>query len=250
MLNPDAELNRLRWSLSNKDWLPNEVDEIVDQASTDVNNAILDVVSNAVAEATDYAIEIGADDFVEDIDVVDVGGGFQIVTKSGKTDYTKPARQMLPDLLKNAKVAEDGSRYKVIPVGARNKSVTPQKDIFSAMRATMEAQREARANLLQNNLDQRSARAQAMAKEFRNIVDQRLQMLHQRRSQRTDTGTHNTGKVDFATASSKQDPTTQWVIPEEKMDMTGYIMDMNKRIEESIYESVSFIIQSYEQEFA
>ena len=57
-------------------------------------------------------------------------------------------------------------------------------------------------------------------------------------------------KPEFRTASEKQDPDTTWVIPAKEMDMTGYLMDMNKRIQENIYQSVAFIVESYEKEFA
>ena len=67
MVNPDAELHRLRYTLSNSGWSIGEIDQIVDEASRDVNELILDIVSNAVAQATDYAQDIGAEEFMCDL---------------------------------------------------------------------------------------------------------------------------------------------------------------------------------------
>lgn len=246
MINADAELNRLRSQLNNSNWLPQEIDEIVDEASSDINEAILDIVSSAVADITDYAIELGAEEFLEDLDVVDVGGGFMITTRSGKTDYSFPERQMLPDLLKNAEISKEGKRYKVIPIGTSNRS--PGRDIFSSMQQVQAAQQEARARIIQNNLDKRSQRAQAMASHFRSIISDKLQQLHQQRQLRREK-TANVNPVKFVTASEKQDPTTNWVLPAKELDITGALMDMNKRIEEQVYEAVTSIISVYEAEF-
>ena len=179
------------------------------------------------------------------MDVIEVGGGFMISTVSGKTDYSVPERKMLNDLLKNAKVSEEGHRYKVIPIGG-TETVQQPRDIFSVLRNRDSMLQEARATLNKEALGNRSNRAQTMANHFRNIVSSKL-------SERITTKAKTTEikvKPDFRTASDKQDENTQWVIPAKEMDMTGYLMDMNKRIQESIYTSVTFIIESYEKEFA
>jgi len=250
-MNPDAELQKLRWSLSNGGWLPNELDEIIDIASRDINESILNIVSNAIAEITDYAIDIGAEEFIGDVDVQEIGGGFIITTRSGTMDYSTPERHMLPDLVRNGKVSEEGYKYQVIPIGAKKK-VKPIRNIFNTMRDQVADQQEARASLLQNSMDNRSARAQHMASQFKSIITDRLQQLHaQRASAAAAEGNYNTGgAVKFATASEKQDAATQWVLPAKEMDMTGYIMDTNKRIEEAIRVSVDYIVSSYEREFA
>ena len=245
MINPDAEISRLRSYLDQRDWMPAEIDDILDLASNDINEIILDIVSNAVAEATDYALDLGAEEFIEDMDVIEVGGGFMISTLSGKTDFSIPERKMLNDLLKNAKVSKDGNRYKVIPVGGTESSQQP-RDIFTVMRNRDSMLQEARATLNNESLDRRSARAQTMASHFRNIISSKLKERVIPRDRQVETRV----KPNFRTASDKQDENTQWVIPAKEMDMTGYLMDMNKRIQESIYSSVMFIVESYEKEFA
>jgi hypothetical protein len=246
MINPDAEVNRLRSYLSQRSWMPSEIDEICDLASNDINEIILDIVSNAVAEATDYAIELGAEDFVEDLDVLEIGGGFMIGTRSGKTDYSTPEIKMLPDLVKNGDISEDGNRYKVIPIGKESTARQP-RDIFSVLRSRDSMLQEARRNLNQQALDKRSARAQQMAGHWRDIVARKMQ---ERVAVVKPKETTTIKKPEFKTASEKQDPETQWVIPAKEMDMTGFLMDINKRIQDSIYSSVMYIVDSYEKEFA
>ena len=245
MINPDAEINKLRSYLSQRDWMPSEVEDILDLASNDVNEIILDIVSNAIAEATDHAVELGAEEFIEAMDVIEVGGGFMISTVSGKTDYSVPERKMLNDLLKNAKVSEEGHRYKVIPIGGEETTQQP-RDIFSVIRQRDAALQEARRTLNSQALDKRSARAQTMAAHFRNIMVSGLSERLTTKPREIKTRT----KPEFRTASDKQDENTQWVIPAKELDLTGYLMDMNKRIQDSIYSSVVFIIESYEKEFA
>jgi hypothetical protein len=244
MINPDAEIARLRNYLMNRNWLSHEADEICDLASRDINEIILDIISNAVAEATEHAEELGATEFIEDINVVEIGGGFIITTHSGKTDFSQPERQMLHDLTKNGEISEDGHKYKVIPVGTSKREISRPTSIFEQLQQSQREQAEARASLLENNMDNRSARAQHMASHFRSIISKRLNDIHGARSQRTSE------KPEFRTASTKQDPAVSWVIPAKEMDMTGFLMDMNKRIEDTISDSIILIIDSYEKEFA
>src|SRR5687768_16788256 len=158
MINPDAEINRLRYYLTQKNWLPHEVDQICDLVSRDVNEVILDIVASAVADATEYAESIGASEFIDEMDVIEVGGSFMVTTISGKLDYSQPEKQMLPHLLKNAKTSADGSRYRVIPVGGKKTETIPA-NIFSVLQDRQSRLREARAALQQYNEDTRSARA-------------------------------------------------------------------------------------------
>jgi len=266
MINPDAEINKLRSFLGQRGWMQSEIDEICDLAANDINEAVLDIVSNAIAEITDYAIDIGAEEFIEDIDIIDTGSGYMISTISGKTDYSLPEMKMLPDLVKNGEVSADGSRYRVIPIGGRssgnrddsaresistvgrNKFEGRQaRDIFTILQQKDNALQQARRDINQNALNNRSERAQALASHWRDIIKSKAQ---QHTSSVQSKRTERAANPEFRTASEKQDPQTQWVIPAKEMDMTGYIMDMNKQIHDGIYESVMFIISSYEKEFA
>ena len=176
MINPDAEIAKLRYYLDDRGWLPQEIEEVLDLASRDINETILDVISNAVAETTDYALDMGAEEFVEDITVVEIGTGFMITTQSGQTNYSTPERQMLHDLTKNGKVSEDGHRYKVIPVGGK-RSINRPTNIFGQMQEQQREQQDARASLLESNMDKRTAKAQHMAGHFRSIISSRLEAM-------------------------------------------------------------------------
>jgi predicted RNA binding protein with dsRBD fold (UPF0201 family) len=239
MLNPDFELDRLRWSLEGKGWLPDEVDRIVDLAAEEINNIILDVVSNASATAISHAEIIGAQEFVFDIDIAQEGFLYFIKTKSGKTDYSIPRTENLPNLLKNGKPTKDGGKYKVIPL--RDKKPKVGLSSFETMQNQQRIQDAARTVLIENNKDNRSARANQMADQFR----QELARTVSARQKHAEA----VGAVSFRTASSKQDPKSQWVIPEIDRDMTQYLLDLNDRIKDTVEDAVTVIINSYQQEY-
>lgn len=243
MLNPDLEIDKLRWRLANSGWLPEEVDQICDDASSEINNIILDVVSNASAQAIDYAESVGADDFLSDIEIAENGPYFHIGTRSGKTDYSRSKKEMLPHLLKNAEVSKDGTRYKVIPIRDKSKSeFKPSNDMFTTMKQMQRAQDAARDSLRDNNKNNRSARANFMADQFR--VSMRQAMSANKSS------IPEGGPVSFRTATDKQNPDVDWVIPEKDADLTQYLSDLNRRIDETIDSSIILIIESYEKEFS
>jgi hypothetical protein len=241
VINPDFELDRLRWNLSNKNWEPQEIDSIVDMAAEEINNTILDVVSNASATAISHAETIGAQDFIFDVDIVQEGAMYFIRTRSGKTDFSIPRTENLPNLLKNGKPMKDGGKYKIIPMREKKPKVA-----LSSFEVMSEQQRQvdaARGVIIENNRNNRSARANAMADQFR-------QGLAKNTASRQKQHAEETGPVMFRTATSNQDPTTQWVIPEIDRDMTQYLVDLNDRIKEVVTESVLTIIQFYETEYS
>lgn len=242
MLIADAEINRLRFYLSDKQWLSHEIDSICNLAWNDINEVILDIVSNAVADATEHAESIGADEFIEEIDVVETGNSYEIRTLSGRTDYSTERQKMLPHLIKNGKTAQDGSKYKIIPVKGEEQPRMPA-DTFSAMRARASAVEQVRESLQKYNEELRSAKAGKMAGKFRDIMREKIQ---KRSTISTQT---ESSEVKFRTASSKQDVNSDWVIPEKDIDMTEYLYDLNTRIEQSISSSVQLIIESYEREY-
>lgn len=245
-MNPDFELMRLKNYLSSKNWAPAEIDSIMDVAARDINEVILDIIAETVAEATDYAASIGAEEFIEELDVAEVGGSFMILTRSGKTDFSIPELKMLPHLLKNAKEGENG-KYKVIPVGSKKTSYR-NRDIFSVLRQRDSMIKEARASLIESNLDKRSARAQQMASTWRTTmatrIQERLSMI------KREAVVEPSQQVEFRTASEKQDPETSWVIPARDMDMTGYLMDLNKSMQDLMSRACTQIVEASEREFA
>lgn len=240
MINPDLELDRLRWNLQSKEWMPHEVDQIVDLAAEEINNIILDVVSNASATAISHAEIIGAQDFIMDVDIAQEGFMYVIKTRSGKTDFSIPRTENLPNLLKNGKPTKDGGRYKIIPI--REKKIKVGLSSFEVMYEQQRQVDSARGALIENNRNNRSARANMMADQFKQGL---ARTISGKRFEKAE----EMGPVSFRTASSKQDKTTQWVIPEIDRDMTQYLLDLNDRIKETVESAVITIIASYEQEY-
>lgn len=241
MINPDFELDRLRWHLQDREWLSQEIDEIVYAASDEINNVILDVISNASATAITHAEEIGAEDFISDINIVQEGSIYLIGTRSGRTDYSVAKVENLPNLLKNGKLAADGSIYRVIPIKEKTNKIPTSS--FQVMKSRQEQIQKTRETIIQNNKASRSDRANIMADQFRQNLSK---TLVPRKSNTSEVG----GTTSFRTASSKQNPETSWVIPEKDRDMTQYLIDLNDRIKETIEESVLTIINFYMQEYS
>lgn len=242
-MSPDAELNRLRFSLYHSGWEQGEIDQIADDASRDINELILDVVENAVAEAVDYAQDLGAEEFIEQIDIQESNGYYKITTLTGVTDFSIPEKQMLEDLIKDApENPNTGNKNKVIPVGGRKAKV--HGDIFSVMQDRQRKIQEARQSLVENSLDKRSARATQMASQFRSILQRNMP------ARRKDTPIKERSPApNFRTASSKQNPAESWVIPAKDMDMTGFLMELNHRIVTTLDSAVVQLIESYVEEY-
>lgn len=228
------ELERLRFSLSNIGLPTTDIQNIYDAANGDINEVLLDIVSNAANQAIDYALEIGANEFMDDIQVLpDASGYYSISTHSGITDYSRSAQEMLPHLLKNAKTSNDGHRYKVIPI--RKKDSQVQQSMFSALQARQDNIDEARMAI----------RAQSRKSGIADLLNTNLskQASIAKAAKRVDSG--RTGEVEFRTASDRQDPHNSWVIPGKKIDMTEYIQELNRRIADAANSAVNDIIDSY-----
>lgn len=245
-MNPDFEINQLRWQLQSKDYTHEEIDELCDIVSHQVNEVILDIVENAVAEAIMYAESNNIHDFISDINIIDTGESFRIWTLSGITDYSTPEVQMLPHLLKNADIAADGSRYKVIPVKEKTKpSTTMGTSSVDVLKRQQVAADQARLSLKQNRGDNLSAKAHSMANDFRAALARNMDQQRKEKQQSIASGTPK-----FRTASSKQDPKTMWVLPEKELDMTQFLLDLNDRMRDEIHRSVTIIVNSYKEDFA
>lgn len=225
----------------------NDVDTVCDAASQDVNEAILTIVSEAMVEAAEYAAEIGADEFIDDVDVAEIGGSYNIITRSGQTNYSQPEIKNLPNLLRNGKTAADGSKYKVIPIGSSN-SRKMGNSIFEDQQALQSKIQAARDSLRNDLRVGQSPQANAMTERFREMI--RKRMPARESFFKLDRVKQNsTVEPRFVTASSKQDPETSWVVPARDLDMTGYLMDINSRVQQDIYDTVTAIINEYERLF-
>lgn len=232
-----VEIDRLRSYLTSVGYDYNAVYSICDHFTQVLNESVFDVVSGAVDEALDHAINIGADEFVNDIQVLpDANGYYSISSHSGTLDYSTKSVQMLPHLLKNAKISSDGSRHKVIPVRGKTES-----SMFSMLQSK------------QDTIDNARTAMRNRAKERRAEITSSLQEYASQRSRAMSSISEpvepNSGQVNFRTASDKQDPNTSWVIPGKDADMTSYIYELNSRILTMSEQAVSDVASSFYQEY-
>ena len=108
MVDANSEIQRLRQRLRMKNLSESIIDEICDEAAREISSITSDLLATAMEEAIQLGSETKAADFINEIKATRSGSGYDIVTDSGRTDFSEPAFPMLPRLLKNAKVAKDG----------------------------------------------------------------------------------------------------------------------------------------------
>lgn len=203
-----------------------KTEDLVEQASEDINESLKQMVSQAVREAAMAGEEMDADEFLREISLDADSGYVQISTDSGRLDFSEPPTPMLPWLLKNAKTAKDGSRYKVIPVGGQSQSKPGKqvKDIDSAI-----------ANI---------AAASSMADMAADVARQfGMAPMFTKKGEPS-----KPGSVSFRVASSKQDQNTQWVLPAKDKNLTSTIMDINFRLRGEIDRMTDEVIDRYVRE--
>jgi len=254
MLNPDVELRNLRMRLERRAGIPEDfVDSIIDAATEDINNHILDTVASIMTEAVEHAESIGAYEFADDIDVIEHGGIYQISTRSGRTDYSTPERQMRDSLLKNVKTAKDGSQYRVIPIGGKSSdkgSGSGVTSIFQDQIARQGMITAARESIQAELSTARSNRTGAMTDTFRKMLAQHRTTragFNAGKSSRSSTSSAGSSAPTMRTVTSKQDPTENWVIPAKAMDMSEFLRDMNSVLADHIVKAVTTIVQGYER---
>ena len=251
MTNPTLELHRLRESLltqarSEAGWIggvitslrrtlrmkqksDDRIDELVHRAENDLNVAILDIVVDNLQQVQQLAIEYGIDDFVENVDIQAVGGHFEIAITGGKTDFSTPREEMLPKLLRTGKTSSKGMVYKVIPLPTVREYKTRSLSSVDAMQSRAAEIKQERVN------NKRSLDAGRMAKNFATSAP-KVKMDVQ--------VTPAVGK-EYRTATSKQDPATQWVKPARDINITNDLMDINSRMSAQITNVTQSIIHRY-----
>lgn len=225
-----AKIQNLRSRLSAAGMRGVELDSVIDAATEEISGAVKTIVEDAVHEVETYGTDIGAEEFLAQIKL-DAGSGYiEIATDSGQLDFSTPPLPMLPWLLKSAKVAKDGSRYKVIPVGAESSSSRPKaaaKDIASGLSALSSEQTGA------------SSMAEKMASAFGMAAYPGVSQRQEPKSM---------AKPEFRVASSKQDATRQWVAPPKDLDMNGVVMSINSKIRLQVDNVCDEVINRYEKE--
>lgn len=214
MVNVFLELQKLRAVLQGKGIEDEHVDTLVRRAELDIMASLQDAMDSAIDNAVQSGVQKDSVDFINELRPR--AGAFVLETASGNTDFTEPPMPMLDRLLsKGAKPMKDGSGvYKIIPVGKSNKENKPRisTNIFDAQKS-IAAERYEESITQYNKIAPKGS------------------------------------KVEFRTATSKQNRATQWVMPEKPKDFTEDLAELNKMLNVQHDDIVLGIIRSYEEGF-
>lgn len=214
MLNIFLELERLKSTLLSQGIDPEHVDIIAANAEVEISLALKNRLDQAMEQAIQSGIQKDSADFINELRPRP--DAFVLETSSGQTDFTEPPLPMLDKLLaKNAKPLKDGSGvYKIIPVGkSGDKAKSPiHTNIFDAQKALA------------------AERYESSLAQYNKIIPKG-------------------SKVNFRTATSKQNRATQWVLPEKPKDFTEDLADINNTLGSEYDSIVLNIIRNYEEGF-
>lgn len=204
------ELDKLRTTLRNKGLDNSTAETIIARANGEINQAMREQAEAAMQLAIESGIEKESSDFINELKLDT--SLMQVITESGNMNFPEPPRPMLPQLLKNAKPTKDGTAvYKVIPVG------TPGKDKPKTSMNIYDSMKQINAQRIENARKQYKAVAPTESK--------------------------------FRTASSKQNPNTQWVKPGKENDFSEAVKNINSELESTMEKLIQDIIRSYEESF-
>lgn len=241
MLDPNTEIERLRQKLRFKNLSESIIDEICDEAALEISRVTSDLLADAMEEAVAAGQDAKSADFIEQIKAIRNGSSYQITTSSGKTDFSEAPFPMLPSLLKNAKVAKDGSLYKVIPIKQKSANgATVSRTTDAAMQNINNARQAAKKE--RDNTPRSSASPNAL-KGMDTVAA--MQEISKFRKSQTKEKTLDAA-VDFRTASSKQDANRQWVNPGRKIDMSSALSSINNNLQDNIDRTIDDIIRRIE----
>jgi len=247
VIHPQFEVDRLKQTLIFKGLSESEANELSTLAMQDISEAMNSLAFDAASQAAEAGMSMGAEKFVEQIQIIDVGGIFKVATSSGKTDFSLPPFPMLPRLLKNAKVAKDGSLYRVIPVGSksasRKRNLTTLSDVQQDINKQHVVDLETRKQILK---EARSISLTGGSSAFSGL-QKAQQLLSRNRQTAKKAEAPAAGHTTFRTASSKQDPNQKWVLPEKKLNMRVILDDINRQLEVEIQHMVQDVVNSYEE---
>lgn len=212
MISIFLEVDRLRSALRGRGFEESIIEHIAAKAEKEISLAIRDRLDSALEIAIQSGVQKDSADFINDLRPRP--DAFIIDTSSGMTDFSDPPFPMLDRLLaKGAKPMKDGSGvYKVIPIGGTTGQKKPpiHTNIFDAQKA-IAAERYENALTQYNKIKPKGS------------------------------------KVEFRTATSKQNRQTQWVLPEKKKDFTEDLAEINSMLAADYDQLVLGIIRSYEE---
>lgn len=240
MLDAVTELDRLRNSLRLKNMPEHLVQDICVEASAEISDTVIDLISDAMSSAVNAGADVNSSDFIREVMSIRRGQAFEVVTKSGREDFSEPPFPMLPKLLKNGKTAKDGSIFKVIPLKEKSSTsslaVTTEEAFKSinSNRETLKEQRRARIK-----------EGKAGSIDPFQGLDGIGPMLAASKSETKKISEIQSGPVNFKTASSNQDANAKWVKPGKSADLTDKLVNINNDLQYSIDNAIEQIIRKY-----
>lgn len=214
MVNIFLELERLKTSLRSKGLDDETVSTLVRRAELDILAALQDAMDQAIESGIQAGVQKDSAEFINELRPRP--GAFELETESGNTDFSEPPYPMLDKLLATgAKPIKDGSGvYKVIPVGGQSQQ--PKKPIH--------------ANIFDAQKSISAERYAASLSQYNKVAPKG-------------------SKVNFRTATSKQNRASQWVLPAKEKDFTEDLAEINKSLSVSHDDTVMSIIRGYEEGF-
>ena len=206
MVNVFFELNRLRTTLHERGVDQRTINNVVAKAKREIDDAVEEQGGAAIELAVEAGVQKRSPEFINELRLDTLN--FEVSTDSDRLDFSEPPKPMLPYLLKNAKISEDGSSlYKIIPVGKPGDRPKVSASIIDTQK-----------RIAAERAEQAKERQRAMAP---------------------------TGSVSFRVASSKQDPTQQWVRPAQDKDFTDQVKSINEQLTETLNARIRDIIDGY-----
>lgn len=248
MLDARAEIDTLRQRLRMKNISERIVDSICDNAARDISTIAVDLLANAAEEAVRAGQSSKSVDFISEIAVTEHGGQFMIDTMTGQHDFSEPPFPMLPKLLKNAKIAKDGSLYKVIPIRTKgiktNNSrlnVTTEAALkgINDARVAAKQERDAMKEKLNTSLSPDAMKGMSTFAALQAINAARKSFPTMREKSTEPV-------IAYRTASSKQDATAKWVNPGTDANMDSALHGINARLQDSLDNVIIDTIKRYE----
>lgn len=214
MVNVFLEIQRLKSILRGRGIEEDFVESIASKAELEISLALKDRLNAGLEIAIQSGVQKESPEFINDLRPR--FDAFIIDTSSGSTDFSDPPMPMLDRLLaRGAKPMKDGSGvYKIIPVGGTSGQSKPlvHSNIFDAQKAIS-------------------------AERYENAIAQYNKIAPKG------------SKVNFRTATSKQNRQTQWVLPEKKKDFTEDLAEVNNLLLADHDNVVLGIIRNYEEGF-
>lgn len=248
MLDPNYEIDMFKQRLRFKNLTEIVIESICADVAHDIISISTDLLANAMEEAVQAGAEAKSVQFINELKVVQSGMQFAVGTESGRHDFSEPPFPMLPKLLKNAKIAQDGSQYKVIPIrnkGAKRSTGRIEVTTEAALKNINEARKAAKELRDELGDDYHASLTPDVLKGMSTFAA--LQAINSVRKAFPTMNQKSTEPVmAFRTASSKQDPGSKWVNPGREVKMGNILHDINSRLQDQLDQTILDVIRRHE----